>query len=353
MKGRNLFLLGLLLGVIGIIAVVLFRRESPSEKEKVSPEKGESFTTMLAKETTLLNTVNIEGEIVPAVKQSISFGIDGVLEKGDVMLKPGSHFKFNQLLYRVDIKEIFQELSVAKIQLSASMNRVRSDIERLFPAEKNKWQYFMERIDPATRLPDFPILNSDEERAFFRATTILKEYIKAVKLEAEIEKHFFLAPFDGYVLEVKKKPGQRIRSGEKIAFIAKEGKLNVQVECTASQAKELNKKESIVFTDDKGNTIGKGKCLKSIPDKFDEGKNRVVFSFQPENKFEPLHGMKVGIQISDSEKCFKLPASSVNSNKVKLLFNEQIIEREVTILRSIKDSVYLKGLNENEIVVLN
>lgn len=353
MKGRNLFLLGLLLGIIGVIVVVLFRKENPSDKELRSPEKSKAYTTMLAKETTRLHIDNIEGEIVPAAKRSISFPIDGVLEKGDVILKPGSHFKFNQLLYRVNINAIFQELSSAKNQLSTSIKGVMSDIERLFPTEKNKWYYFTERIDPAKRLPDFPILNSDEERAYFRSTTILKEYIKAVKLEAEIEKHFFLAPFDGYVLELKRNPGQRIRSGESIAIIAKEGKFNIQVICTESQANEWKKNGSLAFTDDNGNSIGKGTFLKSIQDGSDKGKKRAVFSFQAENNFKPQNGMKVITQISNSEKCYKLPASSVNNQKVKLLYNNQIIEREVRIIGSTEDSVYLKGLNENEIIVLN
>lgn len=353
MKGRNLFLLGILVGIVFAVIFLLFNKEENSGEKKAASSEDRSNSTILAKETTVSHSLKIDGKLIPAMKRNVQFTINGKLEKGDLSIQPGTHFKFNQLLYRLDIKDIFLELSDAKKQLLSSMKGLATDIEQQFPSEKNKWQYFTERIDPAKRLPAFPILNSDEERTFFRATPILKEYIKAAQLETDIEKHFYLAPFDGIVLEVYKKPGQKIQSGQKIALIAQEGKLNVQLNCSDSQAKELAGQGSIVFTNNAGETVGKGKYISTQKDKTVANSNNVLFSFKAEKNNKAAIGQLVQVELKINETCFILPAKSLKSNKVKILHEDQILEREVTIIRSSKDSAFVKGLNEDEIVLLN
>ena len=172
-------------------------------------------------------------------------------------------------------------------------------------------------------------------------------------MESEIEKHFYLAPFDGVVLEVNKKPGQNIRSGQKIALIAKTGKLNVQLNCSESQAKELAAKESIVFTNEEGIKIGSGEFVKILKDKTASNRKNILCTFKAEMGFVPEMGKAVQTEMTIAATCFILPATSLRGNKVKILHNDQIIEREVSIIRSNKDSVYLKGLVENEIVIIN
>jgi hypothetical protein len=129
--------------------------------------------------------------------------------------------------------------------------------------------------------------------------------------------------------------------------------LNVQLNCSESQAKELADKGSIVFTDESGTTIGSGTFVKISKDIKATSRKNVLFSFKAEKGYTPEMGKAVQTKVNVAESCFILPITSLKGNKVKILHNDQVIEREVSIIRSNKDSVYLKGLAENEIVIIN
>ena len=351
MKGRNLFFIGLAVGLIVALLILLFNDNKPKQakaKDEISSSK-----IILAKELNYNKLNKFNGELQPRRTEKLFFIVDGLLEKGDVVLLKGMIFKFNQLLFKLSILDIFQELGNSKKTLRLSSQAFLQELEKIIPEEKTKWQIFIQQLDPAKRLPDFPILNSAEERAVFQKTTIAKEYVRTLKMESEIENHFLLAPFDGIVVNVFKKAGQKIRAKDPIVEIAKKGEYLIQFIVPYSEAKKMEMQNTIVVKDEIGKVIGTGKYLKSKTNLSDLSNSIVQFTFMPNQKVIFPFGKAVQTEIFLSIKCFGLPSKNIKSNRVKVLKNGEISEREIQIIQTTSDSTYFTGLLENELVILN
>jgi hypothetical protein len=271
----------------------------------------------------------------------VKFEVDGTLEKGDVPYKVGQTFKFNQLLVKVNMKEIFGKVSDLKVSMEQTLDELLPKLESSFPGEVNKWKEFTEELHPVRRLPAFPLLNSKEEGDLLRSTTFLKEYVKAAKLEEEVEKYFYLAPFDGKIERILKKPGSKISAGQSIAVISRKETYSVSFD--ASVDKELKKMGALEYRDKEGNIIGTGKYLRT-------NGSSVVYSFSP--KDAQTANEKVFIKISNGVKCFRIPKGSVKENKVRILSGETVNERQINVLKVSGDSLYVSGLKAGEVLIL-
>lgn len=338
MKTRFLLLL-ILLAIVALVIVNLLPEQASTTVEP-NPSK-ESFQTLLLDEVELKGDQTVEGKLIPAITKQVKFEVDGTLEKGDIPFKVGQTFKFNQLLIKVNMKEIFGKVSDLKISMEQTLDELMPKLESSFPGEVNKWKEFTKELHPVRRLPAFPLLNSKEEGDLLRSTTFLKEYVKAAKLEEEVEKYFYLAPFDGKIERITKRPGSNMTAGETIAVISKKGLNTVMFD--ASMDVELKKMGTLEYVDADGNSIGTGKYLRT-------NASSVVYSFSP--KGAQIGTEKVFIKISNGVKCFRIPKGSVKENKVRILSGETVNERQINVLKVSGDSLYVSGLKAGEVLIL-
>ena len=351
MKGRNLFFIGLAVGIL-IALLILFINDDKAVRSNAK-DKISSVKTILAKEINFNQLETFNGELKPRKIVKLYFSIEGKLEKGDIALAKGTRFKFNQLLCKLSIFEIFQELSNSKKSLRLSSQVFLQELEKIIPAEKTKWQTFIQQLDPGKRLPDFPILNSAEERAFFQKTTIAKEYVRTLRMESEIENYFLLAPFDGIVVNIFKKEGQKIHAKEPIVEIAKNGEYLIEFIVPNSEVNKLKAQKTILVKDEMGETIGNGKYLKVKTNLSDISNTIVQFTFIPNKKTLFSFGKVVQTEIYHSIKCFGLPSINMKSRSVRILKNGEISEREIQIIQKTADSTYFLGLLQNELIILD
>lgn len=338
MKTRFILLL-ILLAIVALVIVNLLT-ENPSSVPASETTK-ESYQTLLLDEVELKGDQIIEGKLVPAVTKQVKFEVGGVLEKGDVPFRVGQEFKFNQLLMKVNLKDIFVRVSDLKVSMEKTLNSLQPELAARFPGEVPKWKEFINELDPARRLPDFPLLNSKEEGDLLRSTSFLKEYVKTAKLEEEVEQYFYLAPFDGKVVSVIKRPGTEISAGQAVGVISKKGSYSVAIDNMFKVA--LKDSRSLEFLGKDGKNVGTGKYLRTT------GKS-LIYTFSPKTPgFEPT---TVSIKISNGVKCFRIPTSSVIDKKVRILTGEMVSEREISVIQESGDSLYVSGLKEGEVLIL-
>ncbi|MBU2019374.1 MAG: hypothetical protein KJ941_06995, partial [Bacteroidetes bacterium] len=194
MKRNQIVILGTLIGIFAIIFLVIISKKKDTEK----PIKEEQSTIYLP----VRKVVNTEkeqqiisyGQVAANAELDIAFEVQGKLEKGFTILKPGSSFRQGQILYRVNNEEAFFALSSRKIQLSNLVVGILPDIELDFPSEKSKWLQFLEGIQPNKYLPALPELKSSKERMFLTARGVLSEYYNIKSTESRMEKYTYIAP---------------------------------------------------------------------------------------------------------------------------------------------------------------
>ena len=118
MKKSQIILFAVSLLLSGIIyAIVIYNK-----KEDIKVSKGEETSqyipVQIVDNISRSLVTNSYGQISPYTELDIAFEVQGRLEKGALEMKPGTTFKFNELLYKVNSEEMFYTLSARKAQLS-------------------------------------------------------------------------------------------------------------------------------------------------------------------------------------------------------------------------------------------
>ena len=349
----------ILLAVFVLISALMFFRVNMKKKAPVKDLK-EAKTTMFVPYSNVKNSMRdlqliAYGQISPNTELDISFEVQGKLERGDVQLKPGVSFKMNQLLYKVNEEESFFTLSSRKTQLANLVIAALPDIELDFPSERNKWLHFMDQLSPEKRLPELPGFRSQKERMFITSRNILSEYYAIRSLESRMEKYYYLAPFSGTVLEVFAEPGAVVNPGVRIARIAKTGEMEVKVPISVKNLASFRKEGEASFISSEGEVIGKGKILR-VSEVINQRTQSVdvYYSIKAINNALIYNGQFVNVAIDQSarQESYAVPRTAVRDNTVHLLVNEQLMTREITVIGTKPDTLFVIGLNNGDQVVL-
>lgn len=349
----------ILIGIFILITALIFIRISSNKKAPVKQLK-EAKTTQYVPVASVDNRLkDIQlisyGQVSPNTELDISFEVQGKLERGEITLKPGVKFRMNQLLYKVNQEEAFYTLSARKSQLANLVIGAMADIELDFPSQKNKWLNFLNDLAPEKRLPELPVISSAKERMFITSRGIMTEYYTIQSQESRMEKYFYLAPFSGTVLEVFAEPGAIVNPGSRIARIAKTGDMEVKVPISLSTLKKFEKEGTADFTDGNGKLIGRGKIIR-ISDVINQQTQSVdvYYSITAINKETIYNGQFVNVAIKQTAKVesFTVPNVAVKGNKVNVIIKDQLVEREIVVIGNKPDSLFITGLKNGDLVVL-
>lgn len=355
MKRNQIILLVVFFLVSALIYWQVLSNKKPRNKEGKEPQTTAYIPIAIVKNQERTLKITSYGQIAPYSEVDVSFEVQGKLEKGEMALKVGSKFRFNQVLYKVNSEEAYYSLNARKAQLSNLIIGALPDIELDFASEKNKWMNFMNEINPASTLPEFPRFSNNKEKMFITAKGILGEYMSIKSQESRMAKYIFLAPFDGTVVEIFAEPGAVANPGARIARIAKTGEMEVKVPISLTQLKLYQQLGAAQFTDSKGNVVGKGSIVRTS-DIINQKTQSVdvYYSIQAENGEKLFAGQFVNVLINQSstQRSFTVPTMAVRDNEVFVLNGKQVNKRAVMVIGSKPDSLFVSGLNDGEKVVL-
>jgi multidrug efflux pump subunit AcrA (membrane-fusion protein) len=144
----------------------------------------------------------------------IQIPVAGKLEKGNVELKKGTKFKKNELLCFINTAEPFLKLRESKLQFMNQYEALCIQASQENTQKLAETKAFFQKLQKPTKLPaliEFINLNQEQN------LTIKEAYQSLEILEAEIQKHFYLAPFDGEIVKLNKRANQQIKTNETIA----------------------------------------------------------------------------------------------------------------------------------------
>lgn len=353
---RNQFIL---IGVFVLITSLIIFRIVSNKKQPMKELKEESTLQYIpvSEVKNQLRKIQLisSGKVTSNSELDISFEVQGKLEKGELQLKPGVKFKMNQLLYKINEKEAFYTLVSRKLQLSNLIKGAMTDIELDFPTEKNKWLQFLDQLVPERRLPELPLFRNDQEKMFFTSKGILTEYYTTRSLEAKIEKYYYLAPFSGTVLEVFVEPGSIVKPGSKIARIARAGDMMVKVTLSLESVKKFKEVGAAEFTDASGKIVGRGKIIRISKVINQKTQSVDVFYSVSPIKGEPVYyGQFVNVVIDQmaEQESFAIPRAAVKDNKVNILINDKLFTKQISVVDTKLDTLFVAGLKNSDLVVL-
>ncbi len=356
MKRSQIILLAVFLVLTGIIYIALSNNKKDVKKEL----KPEDMTVYLPirEVKNELRVVGLEsyGQVTPNSEINISFEVQGKLQKGAVLMKPGMRFKQGQLLYTLNKSDIDFAMKARKSALSTLIVASLPDIELDFPSERNKWVKFLNGLNPdLNQLPDYPKINSEKEALFITGRNILTEYYSLKSQEEQLKKYAYYAPFSGTVISVNAEPGAIASPGMMIARIAKTGEFEVRIPISLDDLAKYKSENSATFKNSANEVVGTGRILR-ISDVVNQQTQSadVYYSIQPAVGFTIYNGMflTASIEGEKQKSTMTIPRAAYVRGNVTLLVGDKLVRKKVLQSGVKPDSVLVTGLENGQLVLL-
>jgi|GEM_PF-7057554 len=207
--------------------------------------------------------IQIYGEVQPEQSLKVQFEIGGLLEAGELSLQAGTIFRKNQLLFQLNNAAAFRVFNAGRQQLANHVQILLPAVQKNFPAELDKWNAFLLALGPENLLPEFPQLNSKKEQEFAADQNLEAQHLGLMQMQNNMRQHFYLAPFDGSIAEIRVQPGQTVSSGQTIAVLSEKGKHTWTATISIADKKILQAHPQLDFRNAKGEIVATGKWMRS------------------------------------------------------------------------------------------
>lgn len=356
MKRSQIILFIIFLIITGSLYLGLSRNKKETANETKSEDNSIYVAVNEAKNQSRTSQLISYGQVASNTELIVAFEVQGKLMKGDIEMKPGTNFKKGQLLYQLDNSEAFYTLSASKSALANLVLSALPDLDLDFPTEKDKWYNFFKALHPNKRLPELPVIKSDKEQMFVTSRNILTEYYNLKSAEQRMDKFFYFAPFSGTVIEIYGEPGTIVNSGVQLAKIAKTDAFEVKVPISIEHLDKYKNKSVAKFTDASGKMVGSGKIIRisNIINQQTQSAD-VYFSVTPIKGERIYQGMYLNTVIEQevTNEVVVLPRTAVQHKQIQELKDGKINPLEITIVDTKPDSVFISGIPNGKIIVLD
>ena len=356
MKTKSLLTVSFIVGTFLCVSLMTScsNTETNNSDKQTENSKSEVVPSIQVKNELVESEFLLEGKIDYRTVKDITFSVGGILEAGDVSLKPESEFKFNDLLFKLNLKDAFALLSAKKKDLANSFNSFIRDLNKSGTSSQqgelinvDKWETFAAQIKPEKRLPKLPIFKTKTEENLLLENNLFVQYDEVQQLEEDIEHYFYLAPYDGIVLSIKSKVGNRIKPNQSVARIAKNGEYRVVAHVDANQA---NPSSSIELFNDAKESIGRATFLSA---KKVGNQKELSFSIKLNKGVRTEIGQSVYVKTNfkNQNACY-LPKSAVEKYSVNVWENGMKQKKNILVLKEEENRYLVSGLKDGEVVLL-
>lgn len=355
MKRSQIILFAFFIIVSGLIYFKVVSNKKPYKKNTKEESKTVYVPAEEVKNMPHEMTMNSYGQISPVTELMVSFEVQGRLLEGSNRMKPGISFRKSQVLYKLDRQELALTIASRKTALAGMVAQSMPDIVLDFPTEVKKWDSFLTALKPDVLLPELPPFSNTKERLFWTTRNMLTEYYNILSLEKRMEKYAYIAPFSGTVLEIYAEPGSIVNPGVQVAKIARTGEFELKVPVPLEDLDNYKNQKTAEFINSDGVVVATGNIIR-ISDVVNQRTQSadIYYSVKPSGDARIYNGMYLNVSIKTEAKknTVILPRTAVNDSQVFTLSGTKLTPQEVQIVGNKPDSVYVRGLKDGQMVVM-
>ncbi len=357
MKKRQTIILAITSILLLIIVWRLATGKGEGEKAKENTNENKKFVKV---HTIYNDTVEIRingfGRVASSRNITLTAEVQGVLLSSGFELKSGETFSQGQLLYKINDKEAQLALKARK---SAYLNIVAStlaDIKVDFSDNFSKWSTFLDNIDLDANLPELPEIKSSKEKTFLASRNVLGEYFNIKGDEERLKKYNVIAPFNGSIVDVTSEIGGIVNPGTPIATIIKTVGLEVAIPVNTSDISLIKiGNNAELFSQDK--TISFSGKVSRIAQNINSNTQSidVFINIESNDKAKLFNGMylEASIYAGNVYEADEIPRRALlNDGRVFVVQDSILLKKELTIIKKNKNSVIVKNLLDNDLVVI-
>jgi hypothetical protein len=354
MKTRQFIILGVIIILLGLIYYPIVVKDK--QEDKNAPTESINFVGVQSViNTTHRNKATAYGQVLPNSQMDVTMKVQGFIERDMKSWKPGMRFKKNEVLFKIERVDALYSIIARRSAFSNLITNILPDIKLDYSSEFEKWEKFLYSLDPLKELPPLPKITSNKEKLFIASRNVPTEYYNIKAAENQLDSYFYIAPFDGTIINSFVEPGSMVTPGMRLATIAKTSDFEVRAPLAMEQVIFFENSPLIQFTDPKGETIGTGKLLRTSEVINQQTQSiDAYFSLIPSKSQTIFQGMFLNLDLDTEimENCMVLPENAVVNAKVQVLRDSLVSTRPVIVLSRKVDSVYVTGLSDGELFLL-
>jgi len=350
--------------IVAGIAIILFAYFSMSflsgfKKDPIKAPAKEIFRYVTAepvKYSTKSGEIVTSGRVYSKSEITLSAEVSGKILSGNIPFKKGQKFSKGDLLLKIYDKEAGLSLKANKSSFLNSLAGLLPDLRIDYPDNYESWYKFFENIDMEKDLPEMPEITSTKEKVFLASRNILSAYYNIKSAESTFKKHTIYAPFNGSITDVNVEVGGIAGMNTKLGNIINTRELEVEVPLIIEDAKWVKKGDKVIVKNDLGTESWNGFVDRKSGDLDVQTQSVSVYVNIINNQKTPLYKgqyLKAYFNSLIVNSVMEIPRNSIfNSNEVFVVRDSLLVKESMNVVRVNEKSVFINGLEENEMVVV-
>ena len=254
-----------LLGVVLIIGAFFASEAIVASNQRTRPKPEKVVKTVFV-EDVVNGVVPIEisanGNLVAQRRLEVFSEVQGILQKGSKLFKPGQTYRRGETILRLNSAEYYASVQSQKSALFNQITAIMPDLRLDSPEAYPKWQKYINNFDVNKSTPILPEITSEKEGYFISGRNIQTSYYNVKNLEQRLGKYNIVAPFTGILTEALVTEGTLVRPGQKLGEFIDTSVYELEVAISKNYADLLKVGNEVALTTIDGDQSYTGKVTR-------------------------------------------------------------------------------------------
>jgi membrane fusion protein (multidrug efflux system) len=254
-----------LLGVVLIIGAFFASEAIVASNQRTRPKPEKVVKTVFV-EDVVNGVVPIEisanGNLVAQRRLEVFSEVQGILQKGSKLFKPGQTYRRGETILRLNSAEYYASVQSQKSALFNQITAIMPDLRLDYPEAYPKWQKYINNFDVNKSIPALPEITSEKEGYFISGRNIQTSYYNVKNLEQRLGKYNIVAPFTGILTEALVTEGTLVRPGQKLGEFIDTSVYELEVAISKNYADLLKVGNEVALTTIDGDQSYTGKVTR-------------------------------------------------------------------------------------------
>ncbi|WP_375253351.1 efflux RND transporter periplasmic adaptor subunit [Dokdonia donghaensis] len=344
-----------LLGVLLIIGAFFASKAIVASNQRTRPKPKKVIKTVFV-EDAVNGVVPIEisanGNLVAQRRLEIFSEVQGVLQKGSKLFKPGQEYRKGQTLLSLNSSEYYATVQSQKSALYDQITSIMPDLRLDYPEAYPKWQAYLNNFDVSKATPPLPEITSEKEGYFISGRNIQTAYYNVKNLEQRLGKYRITAPFTGVLTEALVTEGTLVRSGQKLGEFIDTNLYELEVAISKNYADllQVNNEVTLSTIDGKQTYTGKVTRVNGNINQASQTINAYI-EVKGEGLREGVY-LEALLQAKEEQDAISLPRELLQPNNELFMVRDSILDViEVNPVYFSDKEVVVKGIPEGTKIV--
>lgn len=344
-----------LLGVLLIIGAFFASEAIVASNQRTRPKPKKVIKTVFV-EDAVNGVVPIEisanGNLVAQRRLEIFSEVQGVLQKGSKLFKPGQEYRKGQTLLSLNSSEYYATVQSQKSALYDQITSIMPDLRLDYPEAYPKWQAYLNNFDVSKATPPLPEVTSEKEGYFISGRNIQTAYYNVKNLEQRLGKYRITAPFTGVLTEALVTEGTLVRSGQKLGEFIDTSLYELEVAISKNYADllQVNNEVTLSTIDGKQTYTGKVTRVNGNINQASQTINAYI-EVKGEGLREGVY-LEALLQAKEEQDAISLPRGLLQPNNELFMVRDSILDMiEVNPVYFSDKEVVVQGIPEGTKIV--